>query len=247
MEPSRPRRVSLVDDATAVRAAAAALLPEGAVVSAHGCVEDLLDAAPAVPFVLLEVHLRNHRQPTALHGVAAVAALTAAGYDVCLYTREERPFVLASCLAAGARGVVSKSLPLPELPEALAALADGRLVAPAPVLEILGTLRERDHLTLLTDRQRHVLGGRARGLTYAQLARALFVSSSTLRGHWRQIVEAVGPHLPDASPGDIEHALGLRPGDLLDDQGQRTGWTRSRKRASAAGVPSSARASGSAR
>ncbi|WP_193612404.1 response regulator transcription factor [Nocardioides lijunqiniae] len=240
-------RVSLVDDAAAVRAAAATLLPEGAVVSTHSCVEDLLDASPAVSLVLVEVHLRNQRQPSALHGVEAVTALTRAGYDVCVYTREERPHVLASCLAAGARGVVSKSLPLTDLPRMLDAVAAGEPVAPAPVLEILGTLRERGHLTLLTDRQREVLGGRARGLTYAQLARDLFVSSSTLRGYWREITEAVGRHLAEASPGDIEHALGLRPGDLLDRRAQRTGATRSRKRASAAGVPSSARASGSAR
>jgi DNA-binding NarL/FixJ family response regulator len=247
MQLPRALRVSLVDDATVVRAAAAVLLPRGAVVSTHRSVEDLLDAAPTVPLVLVEVHLRNDRQPSVLHGVAAIAALAAAGYDVCVYTGEQRPFVLASCLAAGARGVVSKSQPLQDLPGLLGALAEGEPVAPAPVLDILGTLRDRGQLTLLTDRQREVLSGRARGLTYAELARALFVSSSTLRSYWREITEAVGPGLAEASPGDIEHALGLRPGDLLDDGGQRTGWTRSRKRASAAGVPSSARASGSAR
>ena len=57
-------------------------------------------------------------------GVAAIREAAAAGYRVCVYTQEERRFVLASCLAAGATGVVSKSSPLDETQAAFLAAVE---------------------------------------------------------------------------------------------------------------------------
>jgi DNA-binding NarL/FixJ family response regulator len=213
--PAAPLRISLVDDATAMRVAAPTLLPEDVVVSTHSCVEELLAAAPPADVAVLDLHLAHQGQRDVLQGVSAVSAVVAAGYLVCVYTQEERRFVLASCLAAGARGVVSKATPLAETRAAFAAVARGELVAPPAVIGVLEVLSRRGHLTLLSDRQRAVLNGRARGLTYAELARVLFVSPSTLRGYWHEVTQIVGQHLGEVSPGDIEHAFGLRPGDLV--------------------------------
>ncbi|MFB9313378.1 response regulator transcription factor [Nocardioides plantarum] len=208
-------RLSLVDDATAIRAAVPALLPTTTIVSTHSRVEDFLAASPDCDVVAVDLQLVNETQPGALQGVAAVAAVADAGYRVCVYTQEERRFVLASCLAAGALGAVSKSAPLEVARAAFEGVARGELVAPPAVVGILEVLSKRGRLTLLTDRQREVLNGRARGLTYDELARTVHVSPSTLRSCWRDITEVVGRHLSEVSPGDIEHAFGLRPGDLV--------------------------------
>jgi DNA-binding NarL/FixJ family response regulator len=220
MRPGRPAgtppRFSLVDDAAAIRAAAPALLPAGSLASTHSSVEALLLAAPDADVAIVDLHLANADQPQVRQGLAAVTAVVAAGYAVCVYTQEERRFVLAACLAAGALGVVSKSLPLDTARSAFLDVAAGDLVAPTSVVGVLEVLSRRGHLTLLTRRQREVISGRARGLTYAELARTMYVSPSTLRGYWRDITETVSQHLDEVSPGDIEHAFGLRPGDLME-------------------------------
>ena len=127
-----------------------------------------------------------------------------------------RRFVLASCLAAGATGVVSKSSTLAETRTAFLAVSRGELVAPPSVTGLIEALVRRGRVTVLNKRQREVLAWRARGLTYAELSRTLYLSESTLRGYWRDLSGVVSSYLQDSSPGDIERALGLGPGDLVD-------------------------------
>jgi DNA-binding NarL/FixJ family response regulator len=211
-----PVRFSLVDDATAVRESLAVLLPDLSFTSTHQSLEDFLTARPLADVVVLDLHLVNLRQPNASQGVAAIRDAVEAGYRVCVYTQEERRFVLAACLAAGATGVVSKSSSLAETRTAFLAVSRGELVAPPPVTGLIEVLVRRGRVTVLNKRQREVLAGRARGLTYAELSRTLYLSESTLRGYWRDLSAVVSQHLQESSPGDIEHALGLGPGDLLD-------------------------------
>lgn len=206
---------SLIDDTTAVRAAAQMLMPAVRFVSTHSSVEEFLETCPETDVVVVDLHLVNQQQPDVQQGVRAVRSVVDAGYTVCVYTQEERRFVLAACLAAGALGVVSKSLSLPSAEEAFLSVARGELVASPSVTGIVEVLSKRGHLTLLSARQRELLSGRARGLTYAELARTMFVSASTLRGYWSEISTIVSQHLSDVSPGDIEHAFAMRPGDLL--------------------------------
>ena len=209
-------RFSLVDDATAVRESLAVLLPDLHFVSSHQSLEEFLAQRPRADVVVLDLHLVNLRQPEARQGVAAIREAAAAGYRVCVYTQEERRFVLASCLAAGATGVVSKSSPLDETQAAFLAVSRGELVAPPSVTGLIELLVRRGRVTVLNRRQREVLAGRARGLTYAELSRTLYLSESTLRGYWRDLSSVVAVYLQESSPGDIEHALGLGPGDLVD-------------------------------
>lgn len=208
--------LAVVDDATAVRESLRVLLPGLDIASAHPSVEDLLATRPRADVVVLDLHLVNVSQPDAAQGVAAIQAVVDAGYRVCIYTQEERPFVLAACLAAGATGIVSKSAPMAETEAAFRDVAAGELVCPPTVTGVLELLAARGGTALLTPRQREVLSGRARGLTYAELSRRLYVSESSLRGYWRELTLTVSKYLQETSPGDIEYALGLRPGDLLD-------------------------------
>ncbi|CAM3337698.1 hypothetical protein NODU109028_12475 [Nocardioides dubius] len=215
-------RAALVDDATVIRGALAGMLREIEVVVAVSTAEELIARRLEVDVVVLDLHLVNRTQPDALQGVAAVQALVEAGYAVCVYSQEERRWVLAACIAAGARGVVSKAEPLDVAEQAFAEVAAGGSVVPAPVAGLIEVLVRRRSITLLGERQRQVLAGRARGLTYAEMAQQLHLSESTLRGYWHELIGTVSEHLQHTAPADIERALGLAPGDLLD------AWPRSR-------------------
>jgi len=206
----------LIEDATAIRLGLPALLPDITFAAAFARAEEALQARPAADVVVLDLHLANSGQQDATQGVAAVADLVSAGYRVCLYTQEERRFVLAACLAAGARGLVRKSAPLPEVAEAIAQVAAGTVVVPQSLIALTELLVRRGSLTILSPRQREVLAGRARGQTYTEMSRSMHLSESTLRGYWHDLTAIVADHLQQTAPADIERCLGLAPGDLLD-------------------------------
>jgi len=209
--------VAVVDDASLIRESFGLLMPGLDVVAAVATVEELVRRRPAVDVVLLDLHLVNlERQPDARQGIAAIRALTGCGYRVCIYSQEERRFVLAACIAAGASGVVSKALPTGRAEQLLLDVASGGTVVPQPVVGILEVLVRRDCITLLSRRQRQILHGRARGLSYAQIAKQLFVSESTLRGYWLDLTRSLSDSLRSLTPSEIERALGLAPGDLLE-------------------------------
>lgn len=209
-------RVAVVDDATVIRESLPLLLPALTFTGSYPNVESLLRAAPEVDVVVLDLHLSNAGQPNARQGIAAIRAVTSAGYRVCVFSQEERRFVLAACLAAGAHGLVSKASSTPRLEEAVREVARGEVVIPPVVIGLVEVLVRRNSLTILSDRQRHVLAGRARGLTYAEMSGRMHLSESTLRGYWGEVTRAVSTHFQRVAPGDLEHALGLGPGDLLD-------------------------------
>ena len=206
----------LVEDTTAIRLGLPDLLPGITFVATYTRIEDALRERPAADVAVLDLHLANSRQQDAVQGVAAVCDLVAAGYQVCLYTQEERRFVLAACLAAGARGLVGKSAPLPEAAATIAEVAAGRVVIPQSLIALSELLVRRGSLTILSPRQRQVLAGRARGQSYAEMSRTMHASETTLRGYWHELTAIVAEHLRHTSPADIERSLGLMPGDLLD-------------------------------
>lgn len=211
----RPTAV-VVDDATAIRQSLPALLGRLEVIGSFSSSEQF-DASGLRPeVVVLDLHLVNARQQEVRQGVAALRHVRGAGHRVCIYTQEERPFVLAACLAAGAFGIASKADSLEHAEAAFLEVAAGGTVIPRSLVGAIELLVRRGQITLLSPRQRDVLAGRARGLTYAEMASRLFLSESTLRGYWRETAEAVRDYLAETTPSDIEHALGLAPGDLLE-------------------------------
>lgn len=209
-------RAALVDDATVIRGALGSMLETLEMVAVHSSVEELLAADVQVDVVLLDLHLVNQTQPDVAQGVGAVSTLVEAGHTVCVYSQEERRWVLAACIAAGARGVVSKAEPIEAAERAFLDVARGNAVVPPSVVGLIEVLVRRRSITLLGERQRQVLAGRARGLTYAEMAQQLHLSESTLRGYWHDLILGVSQHLQQTAPADIERALGLAPGDLLD-------------------------------
>jgi DNA-binding NarL/FixJ family response regulator len=231
--------VAVVDDAAVIRDSIGLLMTDLAVVGAYATVEELVTARPRADLVVLDLHLANAAQPEVRQGIAAVRTVIELGYRVCIYSQEERRFVLAACLAAGATGAVSKSLPTAVAQRQFADAARGLTVVPQSVIGLLEVLVRRNAITVLSDRQRQVLHGRARGLSYGQLAAQLYTAESTLRGYWKDITQTLSAYLTSTTPAEVEHALGLAPGDLLefwpqirahDDWWQSVPSTRTRKK-----------------
>lgn len=205
-----------MEDIAALRAGLPALLPGIDFVAVYSHVEPLLVERPAADVVLLDLQLTNQEQPAVRQGISAVRAVIDAGYRVCLYTQEERRFVLAAAVAAGAAGLVRKSAGMDEAADVVGTVASGGLVLPHGVVALADALSTRGGLTVLSPRQRQVLNGRAKGQTYAEMAEQLHLSESTLRGYWQDILLAIQQHLAETAPAAVEHALGLAPGDLVN-------------------------------
>jgi len=205
----------LVDDTTIMRESLPLLMPSIDFVATYSHVDALIAEALPADLVVLDLHLANNAQPGVRQGVAAIQALVELGYRVCAYTQEERRFVLAACLAAGAQGVVSKSATVPATTEAFHRVAAGEFSIPMPLVGLVELLARRRSVTIASPRQLEVLAGRARGLTYAELSRRMHLSEATLRGYWADLCVTVSAYFRDASPGDLEHALGVGPGDLV--------------------------------
>jgi DNA-binding NarL/FixJ family response regulator len=212
---ARPR-IALVEDIAALRAALPAVLPELDFAGTYPNIAQLLAERPESDLVLLDLHLSNRAQPEADQGPAAVQQVVQAGYRVCLYTQEERRFVIAACLAAGAEGLIAKSEPVAAVGRAVLRVLGGEVLVPQSIIGLAEVLVTRGSLTILSNRQRQLLAGRARGQTYAEIGTALYLSESTLRGYWQDLLRVVAQHLQESAPADIERVLGLTPGDLLD-------------------------------
>lgn len=210
----RPR-VVLVDDIAALRDALPVLLPDLDFVGVYADAETLLAERPTADLVLLDLRLTNTSQPAAAQGLEVVRLVVRAGYRVCLYSQEERRFVLAACVAAGASGLVAKSDPVAETARTIDRVLAGEVVLPPVLVGLAEVLVRRGNLRLLSPRQRQLLAGRARGKTYAEIGAELHLSESTLRGYWTDVCAAVATHLQTSSAADIEQAMGLAPGDLL--------------------------------
>lgn len=216
---------AVVDDGSQTRETFPLAYPRLRVVGAYAGVEELLAEAPPAALVALDLHLSTSLDARGtLQGPPAIRALVAQGYRVCLYTDERRLLVLATCLAAGATGLVRKSDPLALNQDAFLQVARGGVVLPQSLAGLAELLHFRGQLPDLTPRQRQVLQGRARGEPWKLLARRLGITPKTGYDRMEAVLEKMMLHLRAAelgsnySPADIERALGLAPGDLLDER-----------------------------
>lgn len=164
---------------------------------------------PAVDAVLLDPTAGDDGSSSSA-AVDNVAAFVSAGYRVCLYTLDQRPHFLARCRRAGARGVVMKSDPLDTLIDCLVQVARGRVAISSNVTLPVSTTG--GPVMRLTERQRQVLAGRARGETFRRIARKLNISERTAHDHWAAVARNFAGFLTSHSPADLERSLGLDPG-----------------------------------
>ena len=220
-DPGHPT-VIVIDDETQTRNTFAVAYPSLRVVATYPNVEDALVDSQRAELIILDLMLDTMGPSwTGLQGPQAIRALSRQT-NVCLYTDEHRLLVLARCLSAGAIGVVRKSDSLVTNLRAFLQAAQGRPVVPRSLVGLAELLTRRDRLPELAQRQIQVLNARARGESWQVLSIRLHISPKTAYDHLEAVMAKMVWYLhdaglgPEASPSDVEHALGLSPGDLDD-------------------------------
>jgi two-component system NarL family response regulator len=122
---------------------------------------------------------------------------------VLLVTASESEEDLLAGVKAGARGYVTKDIPLPDLISAIDAVdAGGAALSPTMAGKLLDVarqlLRHEELLALrkpaLTGREIQVLELVAQGNTSRRIAEQLFIAENTVRNHIRNILDKLGLH-----------------------------------------------------
>jgi DNA-binding NarL/FixJ family response regulator len=195
-------RVLIVDDHKVLtEALALALRMEGfenVAVAGDLSSDGVLEAAEKAKaeIVLLDLHLGGSGS-----GVALIAPLVAWGARVLILTAEQAPHLLAQCLEAGATGLFDKVQPFDHLAHLIRDAAEGRTVLePAARDQLVGALRQHrtqetgrlQAFSRLTARENDVLRLLLDGRSADEIAAALSVSMSTVRGHIRLILQKLG-------------------------------------------------------
>lgn len=193
---AEPIRVLLADDHALFRRGMAELLAEspeveviGEASDGQGAVELAEELAPDV--ILMDVHM-----PTG-GGVAAVRRLKSASQvRVLMLTVSDKDEDLLGAIEAGADGYLLKNAEPEELVSAIRHVAAGH-GALSP--EITGRVMRNAAVggskadeSDLSPREREVLALLAEGLTTAQIAHKLVISSSTVKTHVHHILRKLG-------------------------------------------------------
>ena len=138
-----------------------------------------------------DVVVLDYRMP-GLSSVDLLRATAAAAPAAVLavYTADADEQVVVDALGAGARALVLKEAPLPDLLRALATiLGGGSYVDPA--LGALSVARARRG-TMLTERETAVLALLAEGCTYEEIGARLSIGAETVRTHLHKACERLG-------------------------------------------------------
>ena len=185
-------RVLVADDHPVVRAGLRAMLdaePDLQVVGDAGSGEEAVRlAAELHP----DVVLMDLRMP-GTDGVAATGRITAAGdARVLVVTTYDTDADILRAVEAGATGYLLKDTPRRELAEAVRAAARGETVLAPPVARVLVSRVRLPAAEALTRRELEVLAQVARGLSNAEVGRALHISEATVKTHLVRVFEKLG-------------------------------------------------------
>ncbi len=190
--PGKPR-VVIVDDHGLFRSGVRSEL--GAAVEVVGEAEDVEPAVALITetmpdVVLIDVHLPGGG------GHAVVTAIRATHPQVrfLALSASDAPEDVIAIIRAGARGYITKTISGAELVGAVIRVAEGEAVFSPQlagfVLDAFAALGRVDEkpafdpeLDQLTPREREVLRLIARGFTYKEIARELFISAKTVESH----------------------------------------------------------------
>jgi DNA-binding NarL/FixJ family response regulator len=185
-------RVAVVDDQPLVRAGFAAVLAHVPDLAAVGEAADGEAGVSLVVETVPDVVLMDVRMPR-LDGIEATRRILAdrrcAGVRVIILTTFDLDEYVYAALQAGASGFLLKDATPEALVEAVRVVAAGEaLLAPSVTRRLIERFADAapvDARALdgLTDREREMLAGVARGLSNAELAAEMHVSPATAKTH----------------------------------------------------------------
>jgi DNA-binding NarL/FixJ family response regulator len=195
-------RVLLVDDDALMRAGLEAIFSSDRAVEVVGEAVDGREALARARELRPDVVLMDVRMP-ALDGIAATREIVASLPDarvVILTTFEDDEYIFGA-LTAGASGFLLKRTSPELLIEAIKAVAAGdSLLSPSVtrrVIDRMAALPSGEavldrRVEQLTTREREVLEQLARGLSNAEIARALVIEESTVKTHVKRVLMKLG-------------------------------------------------------
>jgi DNA-binding NarL/FixJ family response regulator len=185
-------RVLIVDDHPIVRSGLVGLLGIEADVEVVGEAGDGEEAITRVSQLRPDVVLMDLRMPR-LDGVGATARITAESPSsrVLVLTTYDTDADIIRAVEAGASGYLLKDTPRLQLVEAVRAAARGETVLAPPVAaRLVSRLRSPAAVPAssatanpLTPREVEVLRAVSRGLSNADIGRALFIGEATVKTH----------------------------------------------------------------
>lgn len=194
---TRQIRVVVVDDHAIFRSGLksdldARLLVVGEAATVDGAIRAVTELRPDV--VLLDVHLPGGRGGGGAEVVAGCAGVLGGVRFLALSVSDAAEDVV-TVIRAGARGYVTKSISGQDISDAVVRVAAGDAVFSPRlagfVLDAFGTqaaLGADDELDLLSARELEVMRLIARGYTYKEVAKDLFISVKTVETHVSKVL-----------------------------------------------------------